>query len=93
MFDKEEYYKYSRILEIVSIVKFCIIVLVSAMIAYFWGEFIIKDYIIRTIIGIVIGIMLSYMSYIKEQIKIEEMRMNIENNEELKKISKKIEKN
>lgn len=93
MFDKEEYYRYSKLLEIISIVKLSIIVLGTSLIAYYFGEFIIENYIIRTIIGMTIGIFLSYMYYIKEQIKVEEMRINIENNDELKKIRKKIDQN
>lgn len=92
MFDREEYYKYSRILEIVSIIKFSIIILGSAILTYCFGEFLMKDYLTRIIIGVVIGIILGYMSYIKEQIKVEEMRMNLEKIEEIKQIRKKIEK-
>lgn len=90
MFDKEEYYKYSKILEIISMIKFSIIILGSLTITYSLGDFIIKDDTLRIILGVIIGVALGYMSYLKEQIKVEEMRMNIENNNELKQINKKI---
>lgn len=84
MFDKEEYYRYSKLLEIISIVKLSIIVLATSLIAYYFGEFIIENYIIRTIIGMIIGILLSYMSYVKEQIKVEEMNWKIDIYEKIK---------
>ena len=90
MFDKEEYYKYSKILEIISMIKFSIIILGSLAITYSLGDFIIKDDTLRIILGVIIGVALGYMSYLKEQIKVEEMRMNIENKNELKQINKKI---
>ena len=92
MFDKEEYYKYSKILEIVSMVKFSIIILGSLILTYSFGDFAIKDDTLRIILGIIIGVALGYMSYLKEQIRVEEMRMNLENNTELKRINKKEQK-
>ena len=69
MFDKEEYYKYSKILEIISMIKFSIIILGSLAITYSLGDFIIKDDTLRIILGVIIGVALGYMSYLKEQIK------------------------
>lgn len=78
MFDKNSYYQYSKNLETFSMIKFGIFMLLYIVAGYLIGQYVIKNTAIGIIIGIVVGIILQYSSYLKEQIKVEEMRMLLE---------------
>jgi len=78
MFDKNTYYTYSKTLETFSMIKFAIFMIIYIVGGYLVGEYLIKNTFIGILIGIVIGITLQYLNYLKEQIKVEEMRMLLE---------------
>lgn len=78
MFNKLAYYTYSKTLETISMIRFGIIILVFIIGGYLVGEYVIKNTLIGILIGLLIGIVLQYVSYLKEQIKVEEMRMMLE---------------
>lgn len=78
MFDKKAYYEYSKTLEIISIVKLSLLIIIYGVIGFFIGEYIIKNAIIGIVAGIIISIIIQFPIYLKEQIKVEEMRMNLE---------------
>lgn len=78
MFDKNAYYNYSKTLETFTMIKFGILMIIYAIIGYLLGEYILKNTIIGLLIGIALGIIIQYSSYLKEQIKVEEMRMMLE---------------
>ena len=78
MFDKKIYYQYSKNLETFAITKFATLMLVFIIGGYFIGEYILKNNFIGIIIGIIVGTILLYSNYLKEQIKVEEMKMMLE---------------
>lgn len=78
MFDKNSYYQYSKNLETFSMIKFGVFMLLYIVAGYLIGQYVIKNTAIGIIIGIVVGIILQYSNYLKEQIKVEEMRMLLE---------------
>lgn len=78
MFDKNEYYTYSKKLENFSMIKFGIFIIIYSIAGYLIGQYIIKNEIIGLILGIITGIIMQYSSYLKEQIKSEEMKMMLE---------------
>ena len=59
-------------------VRFGILMILYVIGGYFIGEYIIKNMIIGIIIGVIVGLVMQYLNYLKEQIKAEEMRMNLE---------------
>lgn len=83
MFDKKAYFEYSNTLEKISMIRFGILMIIYIVAGYLIGDYILKNTIIGVIIGIIIGLVMQYLSYLKEQIKVEEMRMMLEIHESI----------
>lgn len=79
MFNQKKYYKYIQIMENIAIFKYIIVVAICILIGIIIGKGNEKiGDTVGLIIGAVGGIFIYYIIYVRDMIKIEEMKMRLD---------------
>ena len=79
LFNKEEYYRTIETLENMLLIKIAAIIIIFIIASVFINDIIIKTEILKvTLIAALLGIIISIPVYIKENIRIEEMKMKLD---------------